>query len=176
MSTTFSGLVNPDENSTLQEVGSYASATIEYSSMVVSSLLQRGGRSLKKGASVAISPVVSCALVLKRGADEAVAPLKKLSGSAKKASAPLVWTVGQLASAIRRGIPVHLDRESIVRLEEGLARIEMRLAHLEENGIAVAAGGERSMQRQELSQDKKALLRAILDTTKDVIEKEKKKS
>lgn len=160
-----------DDAGAVKEFGRYTSATFEYSSLVMYSCLQRGGNVLKTRVMQAAIPFRKGGEALHRGVVQVTAPTRKIGSAAGKLVAPFSWAADRIAAVGRRGFPVHLDRETLWSIEQGLKRIEERLARLEEKGIYLAGSAPlHEVRREEPDKGKNLLLRAILESTKEMME------
>lgn len=165
-----------EDESRIKEIGRYSAATAEYSVLIMGSFLQRGGNTIKKGAVVVASPFQKGGSILKKGAGHAAVPIKKLGGSAKKLFIPFSWSTKKISSVCSSGIPVHLDKETLVSIHDGLSRIEDRIASLEKKGIVFAQGmPNQSLPdpddfKKKTSKEQNMLLRSILEDSKKIIE------
>ena len=155
----------PEDDSAIKDIGRYTAATLEYSSLVLFSVFERGGRSVSGGVDAVSSPYKKALA----GIDGAVAPLKRLGKRAKKLMDPLTRTARQVAEVSGDlGVPVHLDKKSIAILQ----RIEERLANIESKGLSVAAAQHPTADdfKEKPSKEKNMLLRAVLEDSKHALE------
>lgn len=164
-----------DDESSLKEIGRYSAATVEYSTLIIGSLLQRGVHTVKDGASVVAAPFQKSAQILKQAAQQVAAPMKCLGTQVTKLFIPFSWSARKLADAGNRGIPVHLDRDTLGSIRQGLSRIEERLARIEEKGIGFAQMPHHPGPddfKEKPSKEKNMLFRAILEDSKGTLESE----
>ncbi|HIJ90573.1 MAG: hypothetical protein OEV89_07375 [Desulfobulbaceae bacterium] len=153
--------------------GRFTSASLEYSSMVMAALMERGGITLRQGpVTFGKASFGTDSQAIKNGAREMLSSLQILGGSAKKLFTPFSWTARQVARVGNRGLPVHLDSDSLGAIRVGLARIEERLARIEERGISISRGFEHPGAddfKEKPSQEKNMLMRAILEDSKGML-------
>jgi hypothetical protein len=160
----------PEEPSAIKNIGRYTAATVEYSSLVMLSVFERGGRSINSGVDAVVSPYKKAA---KKIDSAAVAPFKSLAKGFKKIATPFTWTARQVTETGGRGVPVHLDKKSMSALQTSLQRIEERLANIEKKGFSVTAGAPAPTAndfKKKPSKEKNMLLRAILEDSKHTLE------
>lgn len=164
-----------ENESSFKALGRYSSATAEYSTLVIGSLLQRGVHSVKNGASFIAAPFQKSGKLVKQTATQAAAPVKGLGVQINKLFVPFRWSARKLADAGNRGLPVHLDRETLGSIRQGLSRIEERLARIEEKGIAFAQTPRHPGAddfKEKPSKEKNILFRAILEESKGTLASE----
>ena len=176
-----------DNTSFVNEVSLYSGAMVEYSSLIMLSLLERGNRTLKTGARTVTSPVVKGSKAAMDNVYKVTKPLKNIGGAAKKILSPLSWTgrkISKTSHAIlktgNRGFPVHLDDKTIESVIESLQRIEQRLANIEEKGIAVASSGGGPIDapvnaddfKKKPTKEKNMLLRSIFEDSRQIMKGE----
>lgn len=163
----------PPDESSWKEFGRYAEATVEYSGLVMVSLLQRGANALKEGATAVAVPFQKGSSTLKQTAQQVMPPVKCLGAQVNKLFTPFRWSAGKLADAGNRGIPVHLDRDSLSSIRQGLNRIEERLARIEEKGFALTQATPHQPNaddfKEKPSKEKNMLFRAILEDSKETM-------
>jgi len=171
-----------DNTSFVNEVSLYSGAMVEYSSLIMLSLLERGNRTLKAGARTVTFPVVKGSKAAMDGVYKLTKPLSFFGGTAKKIFNPIGWTDRQISEARRkileignRGFPVHLDDKAIDSVIESLQRIEQRLANIEEKGIAVASSGgpiagpvNADDFKEKPTKEKNMLLRSIFEDSRQI--------
>ena len=123
---------------TFQETGKYTCATAEYFSLFSYSLIKRGGSLVTHGVCRITSPV---AAVIRRPF-RIVKKKSRISFRKKKHS------------------------EKIERLERKLLDIEQRLAQIEKHGVAPGAGAGYRKKAKALTEDRRLVLKEILEETK----------
>ena len=169
------GTLYSENETSFKALGRYSTATFEDSTLVVGSLLQRGVHSVKNGASLIAAPFQKSGKVIKQNAEQATAPVKCLGGQINKLFIPFRWSARKLADAGNRGLPVHLDRETLGSIRQGLSRIEERLARIEEKGIAFAQAPHHPGAddfKEKPTKQKNMLFRAILEESKGTLASE----
>ena len=164
-----SAIYYPEDESRIKDIGRYSAATVEYSSLVLLSVLERGGRSITGGIDAVSSP---CKKVAKN-IDRVMSPLKCLGKSVRTLAIPFTWTAKQVAEAGSRGVPVHLDQKSIGTLQDSMQRIEQRLANIERMGLSVGDDDQHPTAadfQDKPTKEKSMLLRAVLEDSKHTLE------
>ena len=127
------------------ETGKYTYATVEYAGLLSFSMLRRGGG------------VVTC------GVRKVTRP------TAAAICRPYDFIKDKTGSVFSN----KKHRENIKSLTEKLARIEERLVKIEKYGVVPgSAGAEVARKRKGLSDDKRFVLKGILEETKALREKE----
>ena len=163
------GVFYSGNEGSFKELGRYSAATVEYSTLVVGSLLQRGVHTVQEGALVVAVPFQRSGQFLKQTAKHVVSPIKNLGTQVNKLFVPFRWSARKLTEAGNRGILVHLDRDTLGSIRQGLSRIEERLARIEEKGIAFAQIPHQPGPddfKEKPSKEKNMLFRAILQESK----------
>ena len=127
---------------TFQETGKYTCATAEYFSLFSYSLLKRGGNLVTHGVCKLTSPVA--------------AVISRPFGLVKKKS---------LLSFRKKK-----HSKKIEILERKLFDIEKRLALIEKHGVAAGAGAGYRKKAKELTEDRRLVLKEILEETKSLKE------
>ena len=127
---------------TFNVTGKYTLATVEYTGLFSYSILKRGGRAANAGIRMVTKPVVTAA----------------------------TWPFGFIKDRTW-GIFRSKEHEEMIRgLTEKLAQVEARLAEIEKYGVATAGVAPRT--KKKVSDDKKFLLKGILEETKSLKEME----
>nr|MBF0220744.1 hypothetical protein [Desulfobulbaceae bacterium] len=158
----------PEDASALKDIGRYTSATFEYSSLVLSSVFERGSRSFS-GVTTAACPSKSAIKSL----NSLFKPFKQLGKQASSLVRPFTWTARQVAEVGERGVPVHLDKKSIAALQGSMQRIEERLANIEKNGLSFSGSVQHPTAddfKEKPSKEKNMLLRAVLEDSKHTLD------
>jgi hypothetical protein len=132
----------------LSNFGEYSLATIRYAGLVSQSVVMRGGRLTARCVSRVTTPVVVAA-----------APVTRFVGR----------PISALASYAGRIMPRKVSGQDVVNaLEDRVMRLEERLSSLERFGIRpkVAVAPSESDRQKELSSDRRAFLRVVLEENK----------
>ena len=127
---------------TFNQTGKYTLATVEYTGLFSYSILKRGGRAANEGIKTVTRPVVAVA----------------------------TWPFGFIRDRTYGIFRSKEHEEKIKSLTEKLAQVEKRLAEIEKYGVATAGVAPRK--QKAVSDDKKFLLKGILDETKSLTEME----
>lgn len=128
---------------TFNVTGKYTLATVEYTGLFSYSILKRGGRAANAGIRMVTKPVVTAA----------------------------TWPFGFIKDRTW-GIFRSKEHEEMIRgLTEKLAQVEKRLAEIEKYGVA-ATSAVAPGKKKKVSDDKKFLLKGILEETKSLKEME----
>ena len=133
---------NQDNSDTLDAAVRGAMAVIDYSGMVVWSVLSRSGCTIKKNTSKMAKHMG------RNMADPLIAVNKKFRKGANSEDA--------------------LDNEAIRGIEERIAVIEEKLADLEKHGVKIAQTGEYQKKHKELDEERRGLLALIVEENKEL--------
>ncbi len=132
----------------LADIGEYSLAVVRYAGLLSQSTVLRGGRFTASCVSRVTTPVI-----------EATAPVTKAVGRPLSALASVVCRInGRKCPGVK----------TVTALEDRVMRLEERLSSLERFGIRpkVAVAPSESDRQKELSSDRRAFLRVVLEENK----------
>ncbi len=143
------------------EVGKYTCATVEYTGLRSYSLLKRGGTLASSGLRKVTEPVEAAICWPYTFLKKRTVSLFKRKKYHKK-----IAIITEKIAQIEESLIKTQHEEKLERMTQRLLLLEERLAKIEKYGI-VAASQEQTMKRRKaLREDKRMLLKGILEETK----------